>query len=129
MIPFASMFGKDVGTNFTFCIQNMQSTFMTDLMKPIHYAMSLIGDITSDATGAIQEVRNFFNKIRTYITSIIQSIMGVFLNILIQFQKITMNVKDLISKIIRYISYSIIYSLWCYDDYGSYLGWTTWRIN
>jgi hypothetical protein len=100
MIPFASMFGKEVGTNFTFCIQNMQSTFMTDLMKPIHYAMSLIGDIGSDTTSAIQEVRNFFNKIRTYITSIIQSIMGVFLNILIQFQKITMNIKDLISKIL-----------------------------
>ena len=107
----------------------MQSTFMTDLMKPIHYAMSLIGDITNDATGAVQEVRNFFNKIRTYITSIVQSIMGVFLNILIQFQKITMNVKDLISKILGILA-TVLYILsGAMMTMEATWSWTTWRIN
>ena len=110
MIPFAGMFGKDVGTNFTFCIQNMQSTFMSELMKPINYAMSLIGTIGSDMTNSVQEIRNFFNTIRTSITDIIQSIMGVFLNILIQFQKITMNVKDMMAKLIAVLA-SILYVL------------------
>jgi hypothetical protein len=48
----------------------------------------------------INFVRAMFNKIRNFITSIIQTIFGVFLNLVIEFQKITIGIKDLIGKTI-----------------------------
>lgn len=41
-----------------------------------------------------------FNKIRTMFTSIIQSVFGVFLNLIIEFQKIIISMKDLVGKTI-----------------------------
>ena len=45
-------------------------------------------------------MRAFFNKIRNFITEIIQSIMGVFLNILIAFQQLIISILDLFSKMV-----------------------------
>jgi hypothetical protein len=45
-------------------------------------------------------VRAMFYKIRTFFSSIIQSVFGVFLNLVIEFQKITISIKDLIGKLI-----------------------------
>ena len=50
--------------------------------------------------GEINNVRAMFNKVRTFITSTIQSVFGVFLNLVIEFQKITISINDLIGKII-----------------------------
>ena len=99
VIPFAGLFGKDVTSNFSFCIQNMQQSFISELLQPIHYSMGLMGNIGKDLTSALTAVRAFFNKIRTFITHIIQEIMGVFLNILISIQKLTIDMKDIFSKI------------------------------
>jgi hypothetical protein len=41
-----------------------------------------------------------FNKIRTFSTSIIQSVFGVFLNLVIEFQRITIGIKDIMGKTI-----------------------------
>ena len=100
IIPFAGVFGQDITTNFTYCIQNMQTSYMSELLKPVHYASNLNGKIGGDITQALQSVRAFFNKIRNFITNIVQQIMGVFLNLLIGIQQQTMALKDLFSKTI-----------------------------
>jgi hypothetical protein len=100
IIPFAGIFDKDVTTNFTYCIQNMQTSYMSELLKPVNYASKMIGEISGDVTKALQAVRGFFNKIRNFITSIVHEIMGVFLNLLIGIQQMTIGLKDLFSKTI-----------------------------
>ena len=100
VIPFAGVFGQDVTTNFTYCIQNMQQSYMSELLKPINYAGKLIGEISGDVTKALQAVRGFFNKIRNFIMAIVQEIMGVFLNLLIGIQQQSMVLKDLFAKTI-----------------------------
>ena len=110
VIPFAGLFGKDVASNFSYCIQNMQQSYMGELLKPIHYSMGLMGNIGDDITGAITAVRAFFNKIRNDITNIIQEIMGVFLNLLIGIQKLTINIKDLFAKLLGIMA-SMLYVL------------------
>jgi hypothetical protein len=50
--------------------------------------------------GEINMVRGMFDKIRGFLTSTIQSVFGVFLNLIIEFQKITIAINDLIGKII-----------------------------
>ena len=37
IMPFASFFGHDPKTNFTYCIQNMQSAYMGNILQPINY--------------------------------------------------------------------------------------------
>jgi hypothetical protein len=100
VMPFASVFGYDPMSNFSFCIQNMMSSYMGYLMQPIKYSFSVLGNISKDINDALTGVRAFFNNIRNYITNIIQTVFGVFLNILIEFQRVTINIKDIFAKLI-----------------------------
>ena len=100
VMPFASVFGQDTAKNFTYCIQTMQTNYMSYLMQPVMYNLNVIGSLGANITKAINDVRAFFDKIRTFITDIVGSIFSVFLNILIEFQRITINIKDLFGKLI-----------------------------
>ena len=100
IMPFASIFGYDPISNFTYCIQNMQSNYMGYLMQPLKYNFSVLGDMGTHMTKSINDVRAFINNIRNFITDIIQKIFAVFLNILIEFQRLTINIKDLFGKLI-----------------------------
>ena len=100
VMPFASLFNQDVISNFTYCIQNIQTSYMGELLQPLNYTQSLLGNITSDLQDALQAVRGFFNKIRNFITEIVHSIMGVFLNILIAFQHLIISILDLFAKMV-----------------------------
>jgi len=100
VMPFAGAFGHDAAQNFTYCIQNMQMDFMSYLLSPMNYLMSVMGGISGEFMDAIQFVRSFFNVLRNFITSIIQSIFGVFLNILTQFQYLLIKMKDMVAKTI-----------------------------
>lgn len=100
VMPIANVFGEDTIKNFAFCVQNLQSTFMQDLLQPVHYAEKLISNITKEFTDAINSIRAFFNKIRNMVMSIIKDIMGVFLNLLIGFQHMMISIRDLFEKTI-----------------------------
>ena len=58
----------------------------------------------------INSIRAMFNKIRTLFSDIIQSVFGVFLNLVIEFQRITIGIKDLIGKTIG-IMVSLMYTM------------------
>ena len=100
VMPFASMFGHDTGTNFTYCIQNMQTDFMGYLLQPLNYLTSVQNTSMGNLMGSIQNIRGFINVFRNFITSIIQSVFGVFLNILIQFQFMLIKMKDMVGKVV-----------------------------
>jgi hypothetical protein len=98
--PLYMPLADDVQSNFVYCIQSMQGNFMGYLLEPLSFLTSSINFILADFLDAINMVRAMFSKIRSFITSIIQSIFGVFLNLVIEFQKITIGIKDLIGKTI-----------------------------
>ena len=100
VMPFATVFGQDTSKNFTYCIQNMQTNYMSYLMQPMMYNLNIMGSLGANITKTINDVRAFFDKIRTFITSIVGSVFAVFLNILIEFQRITISIKDLFAKLI-----------------------------
>ena len=100
VMPFAGMFGHDTGSNFTYCIQNMQTDYMGYLLQPLQYLTNVQGNTMGKLMESIQDIRGFFNVIRDFITSIVQSIFGVFLNILIQFQFMIIKIKDMVGKVI-----------------------------
>ena len=86
--------------NFVYCVQSMQTNFMGYLLQPLTFITSAIGGLLGGFIGEINDIRAMFNKIRTFLTDTIQSIFGVFLNLVIEFQRITMGIKDLIGKTI-----------------------------
>jgi hypothetical protein len=98
--PLYMPLADDVQSNFVYCIQSMQTNLMGYILEPLTFLTSSISYILSDFLDAINMVRAMFNKIRTFISSIIQSVFGVFLNLVIEFQKITIGIKDLIGKTI-----------------------------
>jgi hypothetical protein len=96
--PMYMPLADNIGENFQYCIQSSQSSFMGYLLQPITFATSNISNIMGGAIQDINGIRTMFDKVRTFLTSIIQSVFGVFLNLVIEFQRITIGIKDLIAK-------------------------------
>ena len=96
--PMYMPLADDVETNFVYCIQNSMSSFMGFIMQPLTFLTSSMSGMLSGFLDEINMVRAMFDKIRTFISSIIESIFGVFLNLIIEFQKIIIGIKDLIGK-------------------------------
>jgi hypothetical protein len=98
--PLYMPLSDNIEKDFTYCIQNIQTGFMGYLLQPITFVTSTLSGSMSNFMEEINMVRAMFNKIRTFISSIIQSVFGVFLNLVIEFQKITISIKDLMGKTI-----------------------------
>ena len=98
--PMYMPLSKNIQQDFVYCVQNMQSSFMGYLLQPLTYVVTLLSSLGGEFMLIVNNVRNMFNKIRNFISSIIQSVFGVFLNLIIEFQKITIGIKDLIGKLI-----------------------------
>jgi len=106
--PMYMFLADDIEENFTYCVQNMQTSFMGYLLQPLTFITSSLTSMLGGFMGDIQNIRAMFNKIRTFFSSILQSIFGVFLNLIIEFQRITIGIKDLIGKTIG-IMVSLMY--------------------
>jgi hypothetical protein len=100
IMPFAGMFGHDVSSNFSYCIQNMQSSMMGVHLQPLHYLTSVLGNTANEISDSVNNIRKFINQLRDMITSIMKSIFGVFMNILITFLEIIIKIKDMVGKVI-----------------------------
>jgi hypothetical protein len=109
-MPFASAFGFDTSENFTYCVQDMQTKYLTYLLQPLNYNFGVVGSIASSLTESISGIKNMIDKIRTFFSDIIGGIFGVFLNILIEVQRLTINIKDMNGKIVGILA-TIMFTL------------------
>jgi hypothetical protein len=110
VLPFASLFGFDAGQNFAFCIQNVQSAFMGEILKPVNYNIGVLNNVGGSLTGNVGGIRSMFDNIRKSIMAAIQSVFGVFLNMMIEMQRIMVNLKDLFGKLMGIMS-TVMYTL------------------
>ena len=108
--PMYMPLADDINENFIYCIQSMQNDYMGYLLQPITSVTSSITTMLGEFLGSIQNIRAMFDKIRTFFTDIIQSIFGIFLNLIIEFQRIIIGIKDLIGKTIG-IMVSLMYTM------------------
>jgi hypothetical protein len=104
---FSWFFGYDTDTNFQQCMQIMQSGYMTILMRPANYLMSLTTSSIQGLTSSFNDVREFMNKFRINIADGIFNIFGVFLNMLTQIQLMIISMKDMVSKLIGIMTTSM----------------------
>lgn len=98
--PLYMPLSNDPQKDFNYCIQSTQLNFMGYLLQPLTYITSSLTNLGSSFMTEINYVREMFNKIRTLFSSIIQSVFGVFLNLIIEFQKVIIGIKDLVGKTI-----------------------------
>lgn len=98
--PMFMPLSDNIEQDFTYCVQNMQSNFMGYLLQPLTYITSNLSTMGAEFTDSINFIRVMLSNIRTFITSIISNVMGVFLNLITEFQKITISIKDLVGKLI-----------------------------
>lgn len=100
VMPFAGLFGEDPSQTFSFCIQSMLKDFMGFLLIPLQQAIKVIQKVGGGFETAINDVRKAISAIRSFVTQIIQAVFGVLLNILVEIQKLIINMKDLMAKLI-----------------------------
>lgn len=98
--PIYMPLSDNIEKDFVYCIQNTQINFMGFLLEPITFITTALSDLMSGFLTEINFVRAMFDKIRDFFSNILQSIFGVFLNIIIEFQKIIIGLKDLFGKTI-----------------------------
>ena len=96
--PMYMFLADNMEENFTYCIQSMQTNYMGYLLEPITYTTDLLGSTLNGYMDDINSIRGMFDKVRTFFSDITQSIFGVFLNLVIEFQKIIIGIKDLFMK-------------------------------
>lgn len=100
VMPFAAQFGHDVTKNFTFCIGSIQKNMMGFFLAPVHYLMDTTGKMGGVIGTAVNDIRKLQSFLKTAVGGITGDIFGIFMNILIQFQKLIINAKDLAMKIL-----------------------------
>jgi len=98
--PLYMVYSKNISEDFTYCVQNTQLNFMGYLLQPITYLFSSMNSIAGEFLSNISGVRNMLSFIRTFITNIVSGVFGVFSNLVIQFQVVTIGIKDMIGKVI-----------------------------
>jgi hypothetical protein len=108
--PIYMPLADNIEENFTYCIQSMQTNFMGYLLQPLTYITSSLTDMLGGFMSDIQNIRAMIFKIRSFFSNIIESIFGVFMNLVIEFQKITIGIKDLIGKTIGIVT-TLLYVL------------------
>jgi len=108
--PLYMGLADNVEQNFVYCVQTMQSNFMGYLLQPLTFITGSLTSMMGGFTEDIQNIRAMFNKIRTFFSSIIQKVFGVFLNLIIEFQKIIIGIRDLIGKTIG-IMVTLLYTM------------------
>jgi len=90
----------NIEQNFVYCIQTMQSSFMGYLTQPIEYTLSLFSGISAGFVDAIDNVRKSMSSIRSSSSGIFSSIYAVILNMIIEFQRVTIGIENIMGQII-----------------------------
>jgi hypothetical protein len=99
-MPFAGYLGYNTMQNFTECIANIQSGMMGYFLKPLNYSIGQVGSLGSSLIGSVEKIRRMFSSLRSMITNITGDVFGTILNVVIQFQKLVVKLKDLMFKLI-----------------------------
>ena len=104
------VFSENINEDFTYCVQNTQVNTMGYLLQPMTYLVSNLTSFTSELSGSLNNVRQMISGIRGFTGNIVQNIFGVFLNLIIEFQKMIIAIKDTVGKLIGVVM-TILYVL------------------
>jgi hypothetical protein len=98
--PMYMPLSEHIEQDFVFCVQNIQMGFMDYLLQPVNYVAASMATVMSGFVDDIQNVRIMISNMRNMFGSITVNIFGVFSNLIIEFQRMIISLKDLVGKTI-----------------------------
>lgn len=104
------LFSEDIMTDFNYCVQSNQQNMFGYLLQPMNYMVSGLTSVGSGLGDSINQIRVLLSSIREFVSDIIDNVFGVFLNLIVEFQKIILHMKDMVGKMIG-IVVTILYVL------------------
>ena len=104
------VFSENITEDFTYCVQNTQMNMMGYLLQPLNYMVTSLSSVGSRITESVNHSRGMLSSIRNFVSEIIENVFGVFLNMIVEFQKIIISIKDMVGKMIG-IVITILYVL------------------
>ena len=93
------VFSDNISEDFTHCVQTSQMNTMGVSMQPLTYLMSSIASLGTGIESDINSMRQSSGSTRNFASSILQNIYLVFMGIVINMNKMTINMKDMVSKL------------------------------
>ena len=94
------VFSENISEDFTYCVQNTQVNLMGYLLEPITQLTSSLSDMGGNIAESINNARGMMSNIRDFTSSITINIFSVFSNLIVEIQKVTISIKDMVGKII-----------------------------
>jgi hypothetical protein len=104
------VFSENISEDFTYCVQNTQINTMGYLLQPITYLVSNLTSFSADLSSSLNSIRFMISGIRGFTGNIVQNVFGVFLNLIVEFQKMIISIKDMVGKLIGVVV-TILYVL------------------
>jgi hypothetical protein len=101
VMPLAAQLGPEgtnVGANFEYCIQHMQSDVMAFFLQPIEIAISAIAQIVMSIVSSLAELSAFFSMFRGMLSMIFGSLYGIVYNTVLHIMKMALTVEDIIRR-------------------------------
>lgn len=98
--PIYMPLSDNIAQDFTYCVQTTQINLMGYLLQPLTFLISSLSSIGAEFNEDINGIRKMFDVVRRFIAGIVENIFGVFSNIVIEFQVITIGIKDMLGKLI-----------------------------
>ena len=100
IMPIAGSFGVDAGQNFVECIGEIQSGFMGLFLAPIRLVLSHLGNIGGEIMNSMNFLRKLLERVMGSLMDLLQGVFGIIFNVIIRFQLLLINIKDLMMKIL-----------------------------
>lgn len=98
VMPFAGVFGYDAAANMTYCIQSAQSQYMSYLLDPLYYALSVTNSIGNSLSSDMQSMRKMLGSTRGLMGGNFLNIFSKLINIRVEFQRVMYKFKDVAKK-------------------------------
>lgn len=98
--PTYMFLADDIQENFTYCVQTVQTNFIGNLLQPLEFVTSSLSGMMGGFVTEIDSMRGMINKMRNFTSVNTTNIYGIFINLIIQFQKITIGIKDTFQKLL-----------------------------
>ena len=98
--PAYWIYSTDVAADFRACIQSNQTSTMGSLMAPITSVASALADAGAEMGTNLVGIRQMMASMRENQASSFTSVFGVFTNVVIEIQTMTVSLKDMVGKLV-----------------------------
>jgi hypothetical protein len=92
VIPFSS------SENFNYCIQNIMSESIGELLYPINFILASFSSQVSNVAEGVNDIRKIGSQVRTGMSSSTTDIMGRVVNLTVPLQESIITTKDILGK-------------------------------